>query len=169
MNPSPEEPSHLLPADRLARRREHLMNEITPTPQPAHPRRARRWAVIGGITALVAVGGGAALADGNPIWRQTDGSVAINPGLLRPAYEGRYLTEAELAALQSHGRASASANNEELACQGITLYFDTEAQRDAYNTDFDARYPSNSSRPTASPSADPCMAYTSAPRYVTNK
>ena len=138
MNLFPEEPSHLLPADRLARRREHLMSEITPG--PARPHRARRWIIVG----------------------------AIDGRALRPVYQGHYLTMNEVAALQKKGKAMGSVVNEELACQGITLYFDTGAEVDAYNKDFNARHPVTAA-PTPRPTTDPCAKYTDSPRYVTEK
>lgn len=166
MNLFPEEPSHLLPADRLARRREHLMSEITPG--PARPHRARRWIIIGSIATLAVAGGGTALANGDAIWRQPDGSVAIDGQALRPVYQGHYITMNEVAALQKKGKAMGSVVNEELACQGITLYFDTGAEVDAYNKDFNARHPVTAA-PTPRPTTDPCAKYTDSPRYVTDK
>lgn len=161
----PEEPRHQLPADRLARRREHLMSEITPV--PAH-RRARRWVIIGSIATVAVAGGGAALANGDAIWRQPNGAVAIDGRALRPVYQGRYVSLDEVAALQKRGKAMGSAVNEELACQGITLYFDTEAELNAYNKDFDTRHPLTAA-PTPAPTTDPCAKYTDSPRYVTDK
>lgn len=154
---------------RLRRRKDHLMDEIA---RQEHPRRqpARRISAIVSIAAAaVLVTGGAALAShvlgGPSIWRQDDGSVAIDGSALRPAYQGRYLTADELADLQAQGLATISANNRELACQGITLYFDTDAQWQAYLDDFEARDTGDAATPAAG--SDPCEPYADSPRYVT--
>ncbi len=153
---------------RLRRRKDHLMDEIT-----RHEQTGRKPAPRVGMLASITVGavlltGGAALAShvlgGPSIWRQDDGSVAIDGGSLRPAYHGRYLTADELADLQDQGLATISANNRELACQGISLYFDTDAEWQAYLDDFEAREPDYPA--TVPPGSDPCEPYADSPQLV---
>ncbi len=152
---------------RLALRKVHVMSEITKkTKKPRQRPRAAAILVATGLS--LAVTGGVALAANQlhgAIWRQDDGSVAIDGVQLRPAYEGHYLSSNELKDLQAHGKAMASANDPALACQGISLYFDTEAERDAYNADFDARYPIGSDQRGAG--EDPCAPYADWPSFVT--
>lgn len=158
----------VLPERRLALRKAHVMSEITMAATTERPRR-RATVVLVAVGASLAIGGGVAVAagvNGGSIWRQADGSVAIDGSQLRPAYQGRYLSASELSDLQAKGKAMASANNEELACQGISLYFDTEAELEAYNADFDARHPMTSR--VADSTGDPCAAYADSPKYVTS-
>lgn len=179
MNAEPREP-RFSPAA-MAARREHLMTEITPRPhtsthtQPrtsARTSRLRRWGITAGIAALAVAGGGAvATATGHGIWRQDNGVVAIDVGALRPVYQGHYVTLGQVEDLNQHGKAMFSTNNRELACQGISLYFDTEAESNAYLADYDLRYPgtADTSSDTSSDTGaeDPCAPYADAPRYVT--
>lgn len=135
--------------------------------KPSRP--ARRVGTVAAVTtAVVLVTGGAAMAShvlgGPSIWRQDDGSVAIDGSTLRPAYQGRYLNADELADLQDQGLATIGANNRELACQGITLYFDTDAQWQAYLDDFEARDTGDAATPAAG--SDPCEPYADSPRFV---
>lgn len=160
---------------RLARRRRHLMTELTTTPdaRPAaarpRPRPGRRTLVIAGVAVAAAGLAGAAIAithhDGPAIWRQADGSVAIDGQALRDVYQGRYVTPDEVTRLQADGKAMAGVVNRELACQGITLLFDTDAEVQAYQDGFTARH---GHEPTSLPEGtDPCAAYADSPRFVT--
>ena len=115
------------------------------------------------VVGIAAVAGPA--QRGPAIWRQDDGSVAIDGSRLRPAYHGGYVTMGQIADLQRRGLAMGSVNSRELACQGISLYFDTEAERQAYLDDFERR---DQGRPVLlPPHTDPCERYASSPRYVT--
>ena len=163
-----------LPERRLARRREHLMQEIDAQGRRQGAGRRRLLVTVAAVgAAAVLVTGGAAVAvqvaTGHPIWRQQDGSVAIDGSALRLAYEGRYLDLGELQRLQSQGKATISANNRELACQGISLYFDTDNQLQAYLEGFerrDAQYKAEAA--TLPPADDPCAVYAQSPRFITD-
>lgn len=164
----------VLDAYRLAQIREHLMSEIsTETPAvssnasretKARRRRVTRPAILASFIAVALVGGGA-VATTNTIWRQPDGTVAIDGSALRPVYHGRYLSQVELKSLEVQGKATVSANNRELACQGISLYFDTPVERDAYLADFETRNEGYSHSPS-SPVVDVCDPYRGGPRFV---
>ena len=100
--------------------------------------------------------------------------VAIDAAALRPVYAGRLLTADDLARLQASGQATISANNRELACQGISLYFNTEAQRESHLRDFQRRH---SALRAASAQAiagsrtargNPCTEYAAAPSSITS-
>lgn len=133
-----------------------------------HARRRGRTA-LGVALAAVALSGGAAFAAHElgvgPIWLQGDGSVAVDGSQLRPAYEGRYLSTSELATLQGQGKAMMGVVNRELACQGISLYFDTDAEWQAYLDDYEVRHGQDEATSLV-PGADPCDPYVDSPRYV---
>jgi hypothetical protein len=143
------------------------MDETTRTHRPA-----RRRSVIAGVAiAGVLLTGGAAWAiHAGAVSRNDDGSVAIDGGQLRPVYDGAYVTQDQLAGLQKQGKAMLGLNNRELACQGITLYLDTEDQVQAVTDDFNHRHPITSlATHTPGDPSDPCAAFTDAPHYVTDK
>lgn len=124
---------------------------------------ARVWWVLATVAGLVLVGIGAASADGR------DAPPAPAAGLivtaLRPAYQGHYLTPDDVATLRAGGLATTSVRTRELVCQGIELYFDTVAERDAYLAEYGARFP-------AEPpylAGDPCRPFRDSPRYVTSQ
>lgn len=125
------------PDDRLAARREHLMNEIKT------PSRRVRWtpkvAVLTGLTALAIGGGTVAVAGGQGVWRQDNGVVVIEGANLTPQYQGRKVSVEEIEKLNKVGKAMAGVQNIELGCHGITLYFDTKAEADAYGKGFELR------------------------------
>lgn len=150
-----------LPADRLDRRREHLMSETSHHAQLA--RVSRRAKLLGGaLLATVLAGGGTVAVAGVPsVLRQADGSVAIDGQSLSPSYYGRTLTLEQLTALQDKHLAMSSVNNRELACHGVSLYFDTDGEADRYMADFEqrdqaaeARHPSDAQQ--AANATDPC-------------
>ena len=87
----------------------------------------------------------------------TLGGIAV-----RPAYHGEYLTPSDVATLQAEGLATAPVISRELVCQGVELYFDTDAERDAYVADYTARFP------VEPPylAGDPCSPYRDSPHYV---
>lgn len=158
---------------RLARRKAHLMDEIG-RQAPAHEHRRR---VVIGLAAAAAVtlalSGAAGLlhqrGSGPVVWRQDDGTVAIDGSRLRPVYEGRYVTLNELRHLTDMGKATTSVNNVELACQGISLYFDTWDEVEVYSDDFEVRQRAyREANPEAEAGADPCVMYADAPRHVTS-
>jgi hypothetical protein len=166
----------LLDAGRLARRKEHLMAEITRTAtssatQRSAARQPGQWwrsrtAVITAITAVALAGGTVAAATMPAVFRQDNGVVAIDGSALKPAYQGTTLSGQQLADLQKQGKANFSANNQELACQGISLYFDTEAERQVYLTAFQPRWIAAMAQEKKKPTQDPCAAYASSPRFV---
>lgn len=156
-----------LSAARLAQRREHLMNSI----DTATPRRtkARKWVLglAGGVSIALAAGGGVVAVAGTPaVFKQSNGAVVVDAGNTRPAYDGRILTGSELAALNAQGKATFSINAREAACQGVELFFDTQAELDTYAHALDARDKIRRAAGTAA-GADPCSAYADAPRFVT--
>jgi hypothetical protein len=129
-----------LPADRLARRREHVMSE-TATTAPSRRGLSRRGkATIGGLlAATVAAGGGLAAAGGPSVFRRADGVVEIDGQHLTPLYYGQRLTLDQVQALNKQHKAMVSVNNIEVGCHGVSLYFDTPAEADAYGRDYTAR------------------------------
>ena len=135
--------------------------------QPSRPA-WRLGTVVATTTTAVLVTGGAALAShvlgGPSIWRQDDGSVAIDGSTLRPAYEGRYLTADDSPTCRTRAWRRSARTTVELACQGITLYFDTDAQWQAYLDDFEARDTGDAATPAAG--SDPCEPYADSPRFV---
>ena len=64
------------------------------------------------------------------------GAVSPDGGIdatrLAPWYDGRLISPRELHELQKQGRAQTSVVSKGLACQGITPYFDTDAEQEAY-------------------------------------
>ena len=156
---------------RVARRKAHLMNEIDSKVRGRAPRRRLVLTVVAVAGVAAALTGGAAvlhLATGGSVVPQGNGQYAIDGSTLRPVYQGRYVSLNELEHLKSEGKATTSVNNAELACQGISLYFDTDEQLQAYMDDFaarDAQY--KAARPSISPTEGPCVLYADAPRYVT--
>ncbi|MBU4213543.1 MAG: hypothetical protein KJ792_02675 [Actinobacteria bacterium] len=121
-----------------------------------------------GVLALTA-SGCATGATAPAVSRNSDGSVAIDASRLRPVYDGRYVTADQLGDLQQQGRATAGVNNRELACQGITLYVDTEAQTQAVQDDFDRRHPvATPAVKESDTAADPCARFADSPQFVTD-
>jgi hypothetical protein len=120
----------------------------------ARARRRRLWLLAAAAAVVVAFSGAGTRAPDEP----------ANAGVtaVRPAYQGRYLTPGDVATLQAQGLATAEVLNRELACQGVELYFDTAAERDAYVADYAARFPVE----PAYVDADPCRPYRDSPRYV---
>jgi hypothetical protein len=121
------------------------------------PARHRRGWILAGVAVLVVLLSGASAQIHGATGPSTLGTIA-----LRPAYHGRYVTPADVATLQSEGLATAPAVNRELVCQGVEVYFDTRAERDAFLADYTARYP------VEPPylAGDPCLPFRDAPRYV---
>ena len=182
----PRDPYPVLAPDRLARRREHLMNEIITTTATqttnaqagsqsatARPWWRRRPAALG-VGALIAVGGlglgaSAVTANGFMITRQPGGVIAIDLNQATGVYRGRVVSLAEVEKLNNRGQAMFSIANRELACQGVMLYLDTEAQADAYGRGYLQRQRARSAAASTSPttnSADPCQGYEDAPNFV---
>lgn len=143
------------------------MTEITAPPIAA--RRAsrrglsRRSMIIGGLAALVATGGGAAIANSPAVSRNGNGMVGIEVGQLRTVYQGRYVTPTELSDLEKAGRVVATVNSVELACQGISLAVSTEAERVAYGDGYKAR---SKALGRQDPTAEPCAAWATSPRFA---
>jgi hypothetical protein len=127
-----------LPADTLARRREHLMSETTA--QPSRRRLPRRWkALVGGVLAVSVAGGGLAAAGGPGVFRLSDGAVEVDGQHLTPSYYGQAITLDRVRELNKQHKAMASVQNVEAGCHGVVLYFDTQAEADAYGHDFSTR------------------------------
>jgi hypothetical protein len=106
---------------------------------------------------VVLLSGASAQARPGPTGPAALGGIAV-----RPAYHGRYLTPSDVATLQAEGLATAPVINRELVCQGVELYFDTNAERAAYVADYAARFP------VEPPylAGDPCSPYRGSPHYV---
>ena len=150
--------SELLGPDRVQRRREHLMSEITADPQPNAGRSRRRRTVIATVLASVTIAGaGVAYAVSSAIIPNPHGGVpAVDSSKLRPVYHGEYVTKDQVTDLQSHGKAMGEIDTIETACQGIALYFDTEAETDVYGHAYMARL---AALPKSAPGADPCAVW----------
>ena len=137
---------------------EHLMNEIQHEDRHVSTHRKRwTWGAAAGVAALVATGGGAIAAAGSPdVVRQSNGVVAIDTSHLQLVHDGHVVSGDE--AKQFH----IIANNRELACQGITLAFDTDAYQAGYKLRLEHRRLTG-----ATDATDPCAAVADAPRYLT--
>jgi hypothetical protein len=142
-----------LPADRLAARREHLMTETTT--RPGLSRRAK--ALIGGLLAAAAVGGGTVAVAGTPgVFRMGNGMAGIDANALDGWHQGRVVTAGQIEDLQADGKAGYSAQSVELACHGVVAYFDTEAEADAYGEGYNARVKAIAAKRKAlAPGTDP--------------
>lgn len=183
----PKDPYPRLASDRLARRRDHLMNEIsahtttqtTPrhtdpvTDGPAEGAWWRRRPALIGVGAVIAVGGlglgaSAVAANGFMVTRQPGGMVAIDLDQATGVYQGRVVTLAEVANLNKNGEAMFSIANRELACQGVMLYFDTEAQADDYGRGYAKRETARRAvaASTSGDTGDPCQGYSDTPNFV---
>jgi len=120
----------------------------------------------GGAVAAVARGGAVAPTGGPAVWRGSDGGVGIDASRLTPLYYGERVSPQQVLDLNEHGKAMAGVQNVEAACHGVTLYFDTGAEADAYGADFTSRLRAMRAREKADgtfvdhPPADPCAEWT---------
>ena len=152
-----------LPADRLARRWEHLMTETVATAPRARLSR-RGKAQLGGILAVsVAGAGGLAAADRPTVFHRADGLVQIDGQNLTPLYYGQKITLEQVADLNRQGNAMVSVQNIEGGCHGVGLYFDTSAEANAYVADFTARSPAMHAKQTPTAHLPPVAPMTRAP------
>ncbi len=143
-----------------------------PGPVSDRPWWRRRPAAIG-VGAAIAIGGlglgaSAVAANGLMVTRAPNGMVAINLDQATGVYQGRVVTLAEVEGLNKNGKAMFSIANRELACQGVMLYFDTEAQADDYGRGYVQRETERraAAGPTIADTGDPCQAYRDAPNFV---
>lgn len=124
------------------------------------PRARRRpWVLAAaGLVVLLLSGAGT---------RAQDERADTNAGVtaVQPAYRGHYVSPDDVATLQAQGLATAEVLNRELVCQGVELYFDTPAERDAYVAEYTSRFPVE----PAYVDADPCLPYRDSPRYVSGE
>ncbi|MCD5352013.1 hypothetical protein [Kineosporia mesophila] len=119
------------------------------------------------FAAVIALAGaGTAVAAGKGVFRDETGNVGIDASVLSPVYEGHRRTITDLEQLEIEGKAHYSVNNRELACQGISLYFDTEAERQAYLQEVEPRHQAAMQEESAHPDEDPCKPYTHSPRFA---
>lgn len=90
---------------------------------------------------VVLVGGLAAtaVAIGTAVSRDENGVTIVDTEHLEPMYDGVVITQEALARLVADGKATIAINSPELACQGVTLYVDTQAEADAYDRQYRAR------------------------------
>jgi hypothetical protein len=142
-----------LPADRFAARREHLMSETTTRPGLSH----RAKALIVGLLAAAAVGGGTVAVAGKPgVFRMGNGVMGIDANALDGWHRDRVVTADQIEELQADGKAGYSAQSVELACHGVIAYFDTEAEADAYGAGYNTRVKEIAAKRRAlAPGADP--------------
>ncbi len=124
-------------------------------------RARRRWLAAALIGSLLVLMGAAAAYGGGPS-RPGSSGAAVGAAAVRPAYQGHYVTPDDVATLRAAGLATTSVRNRELTCQGIELFFDTLAERDAYLAAYGSRYP------VEPPylDGDPCRPFRDAPVYV---
>lgn len=156
-----------LPAARLAQRREHLMTKIRTTPQArgARSSKIRRhwtWRTAVAVAALAIFGGGTiATAGPHAVVRQANGAVAIDTSQLQLVHDGHAVAGEQAKTFHIF------ANNEELACQGITLAFDTDAAANKYLAEYKTRLERRRARAgAAATSQAPCAAVADAPRFL---
>lgn len=173
-----KDPHPVLAPDRLASRRDHLMNEIKTTQAKATAdagwfQRHRRALGVGisavaGVGAL-GLGASTVAADGFTVSTQSNGVVAIDLDQTVPVYRGRLLSLIAVEELNRDGKAMVSVANRELACQGVMLYFDTGAEADEYGRGYlqreKLRHPAGSSH-AVPVGADPCAEYQNTPNFV---
>ncbi len=125
-------------------------------PRESVPARPRWFWFLGSGAAIVL------LLSGASAHAHDTGTTGFDATALRPAYQGHYLSPDDVATLQAQGLATTEVVNRELVCQGVELYFDTPAERDAYVTQYTARYPVE----PAYLDGDPCAPYRDSPRLV---
>jgi hypothetical protein len=149
-------------AERLVMRRDHIMKHISTPRSTFGGMRPRAWiaGLAGGVA--IATGAGVIVANaGSPnVTSQSNGVVAIDTRGLQPSYHGTILTTAQMRALHAEGKATASLQNREAACQGVYLLFDTLGQSDSWESDYLARRTKDQ---VAEPSSDPCHKYADTP------
>ena len=105
---------------------------------------------------------------GPAISRQTDGVVALNGGVLRPVYQGRYVSPSERAELERNGLALSAVVTIETACQGVMLLYDTDEEADQRFSEFWTRHQDELLAPsTPGDTSDPCEPYAGSPSFVT--
>ncbi|MCU1678800.1 MAG: hypothetical protein JWM93_3558 [Frankiales bacterium] len=156
-----DDPRLLISDDRLATQREFVMNAIT---TKKAPRRGMRAAIVAVGVAAVAMGG-VAVASQPAVFTQENGVAAIDGSQLRPAYQGRVLTGAEHAQLESIGKARFGTVNTAGACQGVTVYYDSQDEAYAANNAVTAVL--HEARKDPDYDKHPCAAFANFPRLVT--
>lgn len=113
---------------------------MSETAARTHRLSRRAKALVCGVLAAAAVGGGSVAVAGSPaVFRQDNGVVAIDGQQLRPWYYGRALDAEQIEDLNDDGKAMFSNSSIETACHGVSLVFDTEAESDAYARGYTAR------------------------------
>ena len=119
---------------------------------------------------IAVAGAGTAVAASQGVFRDVEGNIGIDGSVLSPAYQGKLFTVEEIEQLELQGKARFSVNNPELACQGISLYFDTEAERQAYLTEAEPRLQAAHAATRAHPDEkDACTYFADSPQYVKNQ
>ena len=163
-----------LDPSRLARRKEHLMSEIKEIDSASATRPAKRWTpkrlgVAIAAAAVLGLGVGIPVAaDSLGVWRDDSGVIGIDGQSLSIAYKGRIISVDQLEELNGEGRAMFGVSNAELACQSISLYFDSDTEADSYQAGFMERERARKeARRGPAPAGDVCDEYASAPRFVT--
>jgi hypothetical protein len=119
-------------------------------------RHRRGWIVTAVVVLVVLLSGASVQTHG------ATGPSTLGTGGLRPVYHGQYITPRDVATLQAQGLATSSEVNRELVCQGVELYFDSNAQRAAYLADYAKRFP------TEPPylAGNPCSPFRNSPSYA---
>jgi hypothetical protein len=100
----------------------------------------RAKALIGGLLAAAAIGGGTVAVAGTPgVFRRPDGLVEVDGQHLTASYYGQAISLDRVQELNKQHKAIVSVQNVEAGCHGVVLYFDTQAEADAYGRDFVSR------------------------------
>lgn len=158
---------------RLFRRREHLLSEIDRT-APTARRRVVRATLVAAISIGGLAGGGAVVATASApaVHRGASGLDVIDGSNLQPYYNGARVTPERIRELRQEHKAMFELGDMELACQGIELFVDTQAQADAYSATTKPRMLARveamraaheAGRTYTDPPGDPCAGLPTAP------
>ena len=108
------------------------------------------------------VGTSAAVASGPAVTRSVDGTPEVDLRLVDNVYRGQAVDLATVERLNADGRATVGVASHEPGCQGVMLWFDTEA--DAYGRGYLRRLEARGDAPRDT-SGDPCADVADAPQF----
>ena len=147
---------------------ENTRFETASTTGPATRWTPKRIGAAAAVAAVIGLGVGVPVAaDSVGVWRDDSGAIGIDGGALSIAYEGRIISLDELEELNRAGRAMFGVSNVELACQSISLYFDSQTEAASYQAEFVERERTRKEARRGSVALeDVCDEYASAPRFV---
>lgn len=129
----------------------------------------RRWragtlAVLGlSVTALLGATS-AVVASSPAVTRSIDGTPGVDLRKVTGMYQGQVVDLDAVQFLNEDDKAQVSVASHELGCQGVMLYFDTEAQADHYGRGYLERLEASKDAPRE-PTGDPCADTADAPRF----